>query len=168
MKALFTNILNISQRITDNIIVMFSTGKDAISMLDLLVKYCDKSKLHVVYMYFIKDLSFKNEILAYYEAKYQIKIDQFPHYELTSILRKRTGKEYYQGKLINFSQFQNFLRNKYQTSWVSYGYRINESIERAQMIRAEAPEGIDYRNKKLYPIAEWNNKEVLYYIPKNK
>jgi len=168
MKELFKNIKNICSILDDDIIVMFSTGKDATVMLDLLMNNYNKDKLHVVYMYFIKDLSFKNNILTYYQNKYKIKIDVFPHYELTKILKKRIGKKYYSGANLSFSDMQSYLRKKYKTSWIAYGYRTGESIERAQMIRAEAPDGIDHRNKKIYPVADWRESDVYRYIKSRK
>ena len=60
------------------------------------------------------------------------------------------------------------LREKYKTSWIAFGYRINESIERAQMIRSESTNGIDHRNKKLYPIADWNQNDIMKWLNRNK
>ena len=61
MKNLFQNIETIAKNVQDDIIVMFSSGKDATTMLDLLMRKIPKERLHIVYMYFIKGLSFKNK-----------------------------------------------------------------------------------------------------------
>lgn len=165
MKNLFLNIKTIKENVKDDVIVMYSTGKDATCMLDLFAKYIGVERLRVVYLYFIKDISFKNSYLKEIEKRYKIKIDQFPHHELTQIIHNRLDKKV---KVMNQSDMQNFLRLRYNTSWIAWGYRINESVNRAQMIRAEAPKGIDIRNKKLYPVADWNEKEVLKWLRNNK
>jgi len=168
MKNLFLNIEAIADKINDDIIVMFSTGKDATVMLDLLMRKFPKDRLHVVYLYFIRGLSFKEKILDYYSNQYGITIDQYPTHELTTILRKRTGKSIYSGNILKQSDMQEVLREKYGTSWIAYGYRTQESIERAQMIKGEAINGIDWRNKKLYPVADWSAANILSWLKKRK
>jgi 3'-phosphoadenosine 5'-phosphosulfate sulfotransferase (PAPS reductase)/FAD synthetase len=139
------------------IIVMFSTGKDSICMTDLLMQGYSGPK-EFVYLYFVQGLEIKQRIIDYYETYWHIKIHQQP--DPTSLSMK-TGKKY------RLADVEHGLRAKYNISYIAQGIRRNESMARRGML-AHLPYGIDERNKKLYPIADFSDKMVMSYVKLHK
>jgi 3'-phosphoadenosine 5'-phosphosulfate sulfotransferase (PAPS reductase)/FAD synthetase len=139
------------------IIVFFSTGKDSIVMADLLVKGYSGQK-QFVFLYFVEGLEIKQRLIDYYEQRWNVKIDQYQHYGALSL---KTGKKY------KMADIEHGLRAKYNISWIAQGVRRDESMARRGML-AHLPFGIDERNKKLYPIADFSTKQVMAYTRLNK
>ena len=136
---------------------MFSTGKDSIVMADLLVKsYTGKKEF--VFMYFVQGLEIKQRIIDYYEKRWKIQIHQIPD---NSNLSLKTGKKY------KLADIEHGLRKTLNISYIAQGIRRDESLARRGML-AHLPYGIDERNKKLYPIADFSKKDVMAYIKLNK
>ena len=139
------------------VIVMFSTGKDSIVMADLLVKgYSGKKEF--VFLYFVPGLEIKQRIIDYYEKRWKVKIHQQPHIRALSL---KTGKKY------KMADIERGLRSKFNISYIAQGVRRDDSMARRGML-ANLPYGIDERNKKLYPIADFSTKDVMSYIKLNK
>jgi len=139
------------------IIVMFSTGKDSIVMADLLLKgYSGKKEF--VFLYFVPGLEIKQRFIEHYEKRWNVKIHQQPHFETLSL---KTGKKY------KMADIERGLRAKFNISYIAQGIRRDESMARCGML-AHLPYGIDERNKKLYPIADFSAKDVMAYIKLNK
>jgi hypothetical protein len=89
MKNLYSSI----QYMADNIqsaIVLYSLGKDSTVMLDLFNKFM-KGRYTPVFLYYCENLDSKNKVIHYYEKRYNIKIEQYPHYETTYLI-SREGK----------------------------------------------------------------------------
>jgi 3'-phosphoadenosine 5'-phosphosulfate sulfotransferase (PAPS reductase)/FAD synthetase len=59
------------------------------------------------------------------------------------------------------------IRQKYGAKYLAQGIRKQDSMARRGML-ANLPYGVDERNGKLYPIAEWTTKQVMSYIKMNK
>lgn len=156
---MFKEIKNISQKL-ESCIIMFSCGRDSIVMLDLFHKYF-KNKTKILYLYFYPNLSIRNEIIKYYENQYEIKIEQFPHWDTSYLYLKK----------IKFKQkdIEDYFRYKYNISYIAYGYRRSESIQRFGMLNnSNIKNGIDLKNKKCYPLMNWSRKQIEYYIKKER
>jgi sulfate adenylyltransferase subunit 2 len=139
------------------VIIMFSTGKDSVVMADLLMQgFTGKKEL--VFLYFVKGLEIKQRLIDYYEKKWNVQIHQQPHYGNLSL---KTGKKY------KMADIEHGLRMKFNISWIAQGVRRDESLARRGML-AHLPYGIDERNKKLYPIAGYSDKDVMSYIKLHK
>lgn len=139
------------------VLVMFSTGKDSIVMLDLLMKY-HKGRKEFVFLYFVDGLSIKENVIQWYERKYGISIHREPSPETASLNL---------GKRVKMTHIEAGLRKKYDISYIAQGVRKCESLARRGML-ANLEYGIDERNKKLYPIGEWTDKQVWSYIKLNR
>ena len=141
----------------DGLIVMFSTGKDSIVMSDILIKKY-QVKMQFVFLYFVQGLEIKQRIIDYYERLWHIEIRQEPHYGALSL---KTGKKY------KMSDIEHGLRKQFDISYIAQGIRRDESLARRGML-AHLPDGIDERNKKVYPIADYSAKQVMTYCKLNR
>jgi len=115
-------------------------------------------------MYKVKGISFRDEILSYYENRYGIKIHQVPHNELMTHQAKlynRKGK-----KTFLMGDMEKMIRRKYALEWLVYGYKKQDFLTRR--IQLNQTGLIDEKYKKFYPIGNWTDKEVRAYIEREK
>jgi 3'-phosphoadenosine 5'-phosphosulfate sulfotransferase (PAPS reductase)/FAD synthetase len=143
-------------------IVLFSLGSDSTVMLDLFQKYMP-GRFQAVFLYYCDGMESKNKVIRYYEDRYKIKIDQFPHYEAANLLI-REGKNI---KRLYMKDTFALLREKYDTEWIALGWEANESLARACMLKT-FDNGIDWKNKKLCPMHLWSKKDIAWYLKKEK
>mgnify|MGYP000563135845 CR=1 FL=1 len=65
---------------TNNVVLFFSGGKDAICSLDVL---CEVGiNVTPVFMYLAPDLRHNEEVLKWYENRYNLDIIRVPHFDL--------------------------------------------------------------------------------------
>lgn len=155
MKDLYKSIKTIAEHI-GSAIVFFSCGKDSIVMLDLFQKYF-KGETKIVFLYIHKGLKIREDILRYYENRYNIKIDQYPQFDTGAIF----------GKKLKQKDIEEYCRQKYNIDYLAYGYRRDESVNRSGILNVTNI-GIDERNKKLYPLFHWTKRDVLNYVKQEK
>lgn len=141
------------------VLVLFSGGKDSIVVLDLIMKYFPKESIQVLHYYFVPGLSIKERVLIWYELKYKIKIHREPDSKTIAL---QSGKKSYKQ-----ADQEAVIRKKYNIKYLIQGIRKQDSMARRGML-ANLPYGIDERNGKIYPIAEWTTRQVLAYIKFNK
>lgn len=149
----------------DNIqsaIVLYSLGKDSTVMLDLFQKYM-KGRYTPVFLYYCENLESKNKVIRYYEKRYKIKIEQYPHFE-TSFLLSREGKKI---KRLTMADTFKALRAKFNIEYIALGWEACESMARACMLKT-FDNGIDWKYKKLCPLHIWGKKDIDRYIKKRK
>jgi 3'-phosphoadenosine 5'-phosphosulfate sulfotransferase (PAPS reductase)/FAD synthetase len=135
----------------------FSTGKDSIVMCDLLFRA--GINFIPVFMYFVDGLSFIERILTAYERRWNKRIERVPHF--TAMNLKAGTKKY------KMADVETGLRNQTGASWIALGYKKNDGMARRGM-PARLPYGIDERNRKLYPVADWSDRRIMSYIKLHK
>ncbi|MFA6258786.1 MAG: phosphoadenosine phosphosulfate reductase family protein [Candidatus Paceibacterota bacterium] len=162
MKDLYRNIKHIADSI-DQAVVFYSTGKDATAMLNLFHRFMP-GRFKTVFLYFFKGLSIRERMIAYYERRYKIKIDQYPQFDVSSLYSQASITNQ---KKIKMKDVENFIRDKYNLPFLAYGYRKDESLERRGML-AHIDDGIEWKYKKLYPLADWSAKDVFNYLKHEK
>lgn len=136
----------------DPVIVCFSTGRDSIVMLDLMIKYY-KGPMKFVYYYFVPDLEYKEKLLRYYEKKYGIKIIRKPSW---GTLSYTLGKKVEQGDVMRIT------RRELGITYIALGMRRCESLTRRGILAGI--KDIDEKFKYFYPIIEFTQKQVESYI----
>jgi 3'-phosphoadenosine 5'-phosphosulfate sulfotransferase (PAPS reductase)/FAD synthetase len=141
------------------IIVMFSTGKDSIVVGDLIKRF-HKGPVEYVFLYFVPGLEIKEKLIRYYENKWDIKITQRPN---PASFTMTTGKKITQSDIVNG------LRKELNISWTAWGILRSDSLQRMAIVgktksKDSGIDGIDERNKKIYPVGWWSKKDINSYL----
>lgn len=162
-----TAISFVSKR-TDEIILFHSaTGKDSIVCLDMLSKKF--RKVVCCFMFIIKDSVFETKYIRWAESKYpNCKFIFYPHFVLSEIIKyglygvakKTEQRKYRLADIMKEAQAQTGIQ------WICEGIKKYDGLERRIMLNMTG--SVDVKNKKLYPLADWTNKDCLNYIKKNK
>ena len=152
-------------RVTDRVLVGFSGGKDSIVTLDLCMRYF--KRVQPFFMYLVPDISFQNEMLEWYENKYNCEIIRLPHFEVSSFLRYGSFRDMDTTvSVVKTNDLYAYLRDKTGIEWIAAGERIKDSIVRRGMIKGT--DSIDIKRKRFFPVAYWSKKEILQYIKAKK
>jgi 3'-phosphoadenosine 5'-phosphosulfate sulfotransferase (PAPS reductase)/FAD synthetase len=106
-------------------------------------------------MYFVDGLSIKERILTAYERRWNRQIERVPHFTTMNL---NAGTKKYK-----MARVETSLKNRFNTAWIALGYKKNDSMARRGML-ACLENGIDERNHKLYPVAEWSDRQIMSYI----
>lgn len=141
--------------------VLYSTGRDSSVMLDLFATYAPKSIGRVIFLYFCPNLSFEERILTYQERRYGIKIERRPHPDTYYMINRRVKK-----KKVRISDFEKLLRDE-GSDWIAYGHRKDESLQRRGQLTM-APNGIDWKYRKLFPLSEWSEKHCVAWVKQRR
>lgn len=148
-------------KLTDEVIVAFSGGKESIVVLDMCMKHF--KRVVPFFMYYIPGLSFQERQLKWYEDKYGVEIVRLPHFELSNLLRYGTLRnEDLTVPIISINDIYEWMRNKYGIYWIAAGERSGDSLIRGAMIKRSG--SIDMQRGRFYPVAWWKQQEVLDYI----
>jgi phosphoadenosine phosphosulfate reductase len=171
--------LSVTRRASEKVkevILLFSGGKDSIASLDLACKHF--GKVVPVHFYYIKGLRFRENHLNYYARKYGVEIIQFPRCEdLSRQINEGTYQAGVGKKVPKIRQWEMdlYIRRKLNIEWIIYGYKRQDSLQRRGIMNANCLDGeekytggIDARNHKIYPLANWSNKEVFTYLKMKK
>lgn len=152
-------------KITREVLVGFSGGKDSCVTLDLCFKYFDK--VQPFFMYQVPNLSFQERTIRWYENKYRCNVIRVPHFETADFLRYGLYREPdYNVRPVSISEMYDFLRDKTGIYWIAAGERASDSIVRNAMIKNTG--SIDRKRGRFFPIAYWNKRDVLHYIKLKK
>ena len=148
-------------KMTDEVIVAFSGGKESIVTLDMCIKHF--KRVVPFFMYYIPGLSFQEKQIRWYEKKYDIQIERLPHFELSNLLRYGTFRnEDLTVPIIDINDIYAWMRNKYNIRWIAAGERSGDSVIRGAMIKHSG--SIDDKRSRFYPVAWWNKADIMEYI----
>lgn len=162
MSARLYSAVRTASKVTDRVLVSFSGGKDSVVTLDLCMRFFR----HVTgfFMYQVPGLSFQEAILRHYEARHGIEILRVPHFEMGEFLRYGTyRKPDLDVPIVSPRELYNHVRAVTGTWWIAAGERIADSIFRRAQIKGSGG-GIHAQRGRLFPLAEWNKKDVLDYV----
>lgn len=140
------------------VMAFFSCGKDSIVTMDLLFRFY-KGPITPVYLYFVPGLDIRESVINFYERKYNTKVKQYLHPQMGAFLNgKKTG---------NLAQAEHNIRGELEISFVASGVKKSDSLFRRGMLKA-CVNGIDWKQRKVYPVLEWKDPEIWRYIKKEK
>ena len=152
-------------KMTDAVIVAFSGGKESIVVLDMCMKHF--KRVVPFFMYYIPGLSFQEKQIRWYENRYGIEIVRLPHFELSNLLRYGTLRSPdYDVPIISINDIYEWMRDKTGIRWIAAGERSGDSVIRGAMIKHSG--SIDDKRWRFYPVAWWNQQEILDYIKVKK
>lgn len=161
---LFENIKTAS-KITDQVIVLFSGGKDSVVTLDLCCRYF--KRVYPFFMYLIPGLSFHRAMARWAKQKYGVEVGEVPHFMLSEWLRYGTLREADFGvPIVKTVDIYTHLRLETGCWWIAAGERISDSIVRRAMIKRSST--IDADRGRFYPIAMWSKPEIMRYIKQRR
>lgn len=168
------SIIKRASEYADSAILMFSGGKDSIACLELASKYI--KKIIPVHLYFVKGLKIHDRHLNYYSKKFGVKILQYPRCEDLSRHMRSGAYQKKAKKVPSIRQWEMdlYLRRELNTSWIIYGYKRTDSLQRRGIMNANCLDGeqykggVDVRNRKIYPLANWSEREVFKYLKMKK
>ena len=141
--------------LTEPCLVGFSTGRDSVVMLDLLMKNY-RGKMTFIYYYFVPNLDYKEKLLRYYESKYDIKIERRPHWITLSYM---LGRRVEQGDVMKNS------RHEFDLTYFALGTRRSESLTRRGQLAHIYD--IDEKFKYFYPVIDFTTKQIDAYVKMN-
>ncbi|MGN0034538.1 MAG: phosphoadenosine phosphosulfate reductase family protein, partial [Coriobacteriales bacterium] len=152
-------------RMTNEVIVGFSGGKDSIVALDLCMRYFDI--VHPYFLYLVPGLEFQERMLRWYERRYGVEIIRLPHFEVSNFLRYGTFRESdFSVPIVSVSDMYSYLRGVTGATWIAAGERIADSIVRRAMIKSTG--SIDTKRGRFYPVAYWRKAEIMNYIKRKR
>jgi len=160
------NVLRIIRDETSEIVVACSFGKDSLATVDLCSRVFDR--LHVFYLYRLPGIRLIERYRRLIKRRYKniVQIMMLPHFDLSRIFRYAVLMPHWRGledtPALTFREVEDYVRLKTGVEWVAYGWRRNESIHRAVILKH--PDGIDFNNFRVFPIWRWTAKDVYAYL----
>ena len=152
----------------------FSTGKDSLACAVL----CRNLNIEYIpfYFYLCPDLEFVEKSVQMYESLLDVKIVKMPHPVLYDFLRHQ---DFQPPKMIQYLHDQRLPKLKFEDLIYCHlastgdhrhyydivGMRASESFNRRKFFQKRG--GIDEKDKKIYPIFNWNKSEVLQFLTDN-
>lgn len=173
-----TTSTELLQRLADldePLILNFSRGKDSIAtwlaMLDAGVK---KEHIIPIMKYTVPDMEFVNKDLERFEAHFDTRIIQVPHYQLYRMLKylifqtpeRCAGIQAAQIATMTGEDTDRLIRSQYATpeTWIVDGVRAADSPTRRMSFMRWGPS--KERTRRMSPIWDWTQKEVYARIEK--
>lgn len=163
MVDLYSSVQYVADNIKSRIAILYSTGEDSSVLFHVMLKYFSKDQIVPVFLYSCKELSYKNNFIKEIEKLYGINIEYHLDYNVSDLLRR----EGYKVKKISYGTMLQSIRQEYDCEYVAIGWVKGESMGRACAMKTYN-NGIDWRDKKLFPLHEWNKKDIRTYIKRNK
>lgn len=162
-------IEHIAQKTNKVILFHSMSGKDSIALLHLLHPHFDQ--ITCVFMYVVKDLEHIARYMHYINKKYpKARIIQIPHFAVFSYIK--TGhlghRQNEKQRLYNLSDLTDNIREKTAIEWAFFGFKQSDSMNRRVMLRTYQEQAINEKNKKVYPLSTYKNKDIIEYIKAEK
>lgn len=149
-----------AKKLTQEVLVGFSGGKDSCVTLDLCFR--NFKRVQPFFMYQVPGLSFQEKTIRWYENKYDVEIIRVPHFETSDFLRYGLYREPdFTVPIVSTKEAYDYLRIKTGIYYIACGERISDSIVRRAMIKNSG--SIDIKRGRLYPIAYWKKSDVIQY-----
>lgn len=168
LSATLNSIKTLSTK-TERVILFHSgAGKDSIALLNMLSPYF--KEIVCVYMYMVKDLEHINRYIQWAEKKYpNCRFIQTPHYAYYNNKKLGMyGTEQIKYSEWNVAKINEKIQEQTGIEWTVMGFKKNDSMNRRLMLNSYPDSMTSEKGRKLYPLSDWNNKQVLAYIQKNR
>lgn len=161
MSTVLYDPIKTQSKVTDEVIVAFSGGKESVVVLDLCYRFF--KKVHPFFMYICPNLSFQERTLEWYEKKYQTEIIRIPHMDVSEFFHYgsfRISDSSF--PIVSINDIYQYIRLQTDTWWIAAGERIDDSIVRRAMMKKSG--SIDVQRGRIYPVLAWKKREIIDYI----
>lgn len=168
LSATLNSIKTLSNK-TDRVVLFHSAaGKDSIALLNMMSPFF--KEIVCVYMYMVKDLEHINRYIHWAEKKYpNCRFIQTPHYAYYNNKKLGMyGTEQVGYAEWNVAKINEKIQEQTGIEWAVMGFKKNDSMNRRLMLNSYPDYMTSEKGRKLYPLSDWNNKQVLAYIQKNR
>jgi len=150
--------------VTDEAIVAFSGGKDALVTLELC-RHFNFRRIVGFFMALVPDLSFQESYLNLIEKRYGIEILRVPHVGLSDLFKTGTFRFHSDAKNIpkvTIGDMRTHIRERTGIQWVLSGEKKSDSLTRRGWLTK--CEGIQPHLQIAYPVADWTDKNIWSFI----
>lgn len=150
------------RELTDVVGLMLSAGKDSVVCLDLLREKFDGEQIVCMFRYQAVGLRLVEAPLEALARRYDVTVLKSP--DPVTVENRYYGVMQPQGNAakISYTDVDEWLREQGQLRWIVTGERKMDSLHRRGMITSGGV--IDHRRQRCYPLAEWNNTDVMTYV----
>ena len=138
------------------VLAMVSRGRDSLCMIHMLKQFMDPKDLILLHLQTYPGLRYQESHLKRIEQWIGLPLEVQPSRQNTKI---RTGR------LPKFAVERDYWRLHYQADFVAYGFRSDESVSRA-VIMKQWPDGINLKSNECYPLKRLNRPIVAVYAGK--
>ena len=148
-------------KVTREVLVGFSCGKDSIVTLDLCFRHFER--VQPFFMSYVPGMEFQEAVIRKYERKYGVNCIRIPHFETSNFFRYGTYREEdLNVPIISVTDEYNYLRQKTAIYWIACGERIADSIVRRAMLKKSG--SIDEKRGRFFPLIYWTKENVMNYM----
>lgn len=152
-----------ASRYTDEAVVAFSCGKDAIVTLDLCARYL--RRVEAFFMYIVPGLEFQEAFLRYTERRYNIRILRIPHWSTGRMFKyavlRHPNAQAVDIPTVKIEDIYSYVTNHFGIQYTATGEKRSDSQQRLFYIPAS---GVNEQKHRLYPLANWSGKQVFSYV----
>lgn len=161
MSTVLYDPIKTMSKVTDSVLVGFSTGKESLVTLDLCCRYF--KRVQPYFLYSVPDISFQERTLQWYENKYGFKVIRLPGTNVSEFFHYGAFRRPdYTFPIVSVNDILHYLRVETDIWWVACGERMDDSIQRRAMIKHSGT--IYTQGGRFYPVAAWKKKEIYDYI----
>lgn len=122
-------------------------------MVQTLLDHVPPERLTFLHLRTYQTLEFINSHLRQIESRFGIHLEIQPSRQAAKLQTGKTG---------DFSKERDHWREHYKADLVAYGFRSDESVSRAVIMRQWA-DGINRKSCECYPLKRWNRAVVAQY-----
>lgn len=158
------NLLRLVREQTDSIGVAVSFGKDSLATLELACAIFPRVEGY--YLYRVANMRIVSEWCDAAKKRWGVNVRQYPHFDLSRLYRNSIYQPHWKAARstprIKMTDIENAFRHDADVDWLAMGWRRNDSLSRALILKANG--GIDFNARRVYPIRTWRGADVYSFL----
>lgn len=152
------------------VILFYSGGKDSLVLLDILSK--NFTKVHCVFMYFVKDLEHMRPYMNWVKRYENASLIELPHWMTSYYLKHgHMGHLRPEGddiKSLRQADIEKEARRLTGCQWIVFGHKMADNMTRRIMLKGYTFDAINESLQKVYPLSHWSKGLCQSYIDGHK